>query len=427
MSFFTNTKKLIASTLTALLISLPAYAKDLTVSYIDIGQGDSELIELPDGKNILIDAGDQEGSAKLISYLKERNIKDIDLVIISHPHLDHYGGLLKAVKNLNIKQIYDSGAPTNSSTYLKLLKLLNEKKVKLTIARRNQELKFNDGINLKILAPEDPLFDNTRSDTNNASIVAKLTHNKVSFLFTGDIEEESQDRMIKNVPSLLDSTILKVAHHGSRYTTSDEFLSFVKPKIAVISCEEGNSYGHPHKETLDRLKKNKIPVYRTDLSGNIIVTSDGNDYKIQTKKSSIKTKAKAKKVNLNTATAEELEVLSGINAKKAKTIVSLRPITSWEQLNTLGLTSSELKELKKEASFKKSTSKSSSDSKTVSLGEKVNINTATAKELEALPAIGDKTAEKIINGRPYKSISDLEKVKGITKKSFEKFKNLISI
>lgn len=427
MSFFTTTKKIIASTIAALMFSLPVSAKDLTVSYIDIGQGDSELIELPDGKNILIDAGDQEGSAKLVAYLKERNIKDIDLVIISHPHLDHYGGLLKAVKNLNIKQIYDSGVPTNSSTYLKLLKLLNQKKVKLTIARKNQELKFSDGINLKILAPEDPLFDNTRSDTNNASIVAKLTHNKISFLFTGDIEEESQDRMIKNNPNLLNSTILKVAHHGSRYTTSNEFLDLVKPKIAVISCEEGNSYGHPHKETLDRLKSKSIPVYRTDISGNIIVTTDGNDYKIQTKKSSIKTTHKAKKVDLNNATPEELEVLSGINAKKAKVIIGLRPIKSWDQLDVLKLTDSEIKDLKKEASFKKSSSKKDDDSSSMSSGEKVNINKATMKELEDLPAIGKKTAEKIINGRPYKSIDDLQKVKGITKKTFEKIKNLISI
>lgn len=416
----------------AFLLSLsvnPAFAQQLNVNYIDIGQGDSELIQLPDGKNILIDAGDKEASKKLLDYFKQNKINKLDLVIISHPHLDHYGGLLGVLKQIPITEVYDSGAPTSSTTYLSLLKQFAAKKTKFSIVRRGQEFKFVDNIKLNIFAPEDPLLKNTKSDANNASIVAKLTHNKVSFLFTGDIEDESQDKILKESPNEIKVDILKVAHHGSRYTSSKEFLDTVNPKVAVISCGQGNSYGHPHTETLKRLEDKKIKVYRTDLQGTVIVSSDGESYNIKTQKTGIKTNVKHDKTDLNKATNEDLELLPGINAIKAKKVISMRPIKSWNDLQSLDLTSDELSQIKKLAYFSKmnqTASPKNEQSTTNNNVSKVNINTASREDLIALPGIGEKTADKIIEGRPYKSVNDLQKISGM-KSRMKKFINLITV
>lgn len=353
-----NIKKIAFSFLFSVLLALPSFAKDLTVSYIDIGQGDSELIELPEGKNILIDAGDREGANNLIAYLKERKIKKLDLIIITHPHLDHYGGLIKTLKDLKdleIGQVFDSGVKTTSSTYAKLLEQFLAKKVKFKIPRKGEKVNFNNDISLSILAPQEPLLTNTKSDINNSSIVAKLVYKNVSFLFTGDIEDESQEQILESFsPSDLNSTILKVAHHGSRYTTSDKFLEDVNPKIAVISTGKGNTYGHPHKEALERINNKKIPLYRTDLNGTIVLTTDGTKYNISVQKKDIQNNNQS---NQN---------------------------------------------------------------------KKININKASLQEIETLPTIGKKLAEKIINGRPYSSLKDLEKINGLTKKKIEKFSDLIS-
>jgi competence protein ComEC len=423
--------KLFKSLAFSILFSLTAnsvFAQQLSVNYIDIGQGDSELIQLPDGKNILIDAGDKDAKDKLLKFLKERNIKKLDLVIISHPHLDHYGGLLGLLDSIEVEKVFDSGAPTSSTTYLSLLKKFAAKKTKFTIVRKGQEFKFTDNITLNVFAPEDPLLKNTKSDANNASIVAKLTHNKVSFLFTGDIESESQERIINGSGDLIKSDILKVAHHGSRYTSSNEFLDKVNPKVAIISCEINNDYGHPHKETLERLNNKKIKLYRTDLQGDIIVVSDGEKYQITTKKSDKVKQSKKSKIDLNTANNEELELLPGMNLSKVKKLVSLRPIMSWGDLKDINWTKEEFNEIRKMSFISKGIKKDEnvSNNNQNTNTAKVNINTATKEELIALPAIGEKTAEKIIKGRPYKTIDDLKRIPGM-KNRLKKFSDLIIV
>lgn len=424
-------KKLSLSLIFLLALSLPVFAKDLTVSYIDIGQGDSELVELPNGKNILIDAGDRDGSANLTTYLKQRKIKKLDLIIISHPHLDHYGGLIKTlkdIKDLEISEVFDSGAKTSSSTYAKLLKQFFEKKAKLKMPRKGDTFNY-DGVNLKILAPQDPLLKNTKSDINNSSIVAKLSYGSVSFLFTGDMEEASQNQILSEEASELKANILKVAHHGSRYTTSNEFLDAVKAELAVISCGQGNSYNHPHKEALVRLNKKKIPFYRTDLNGTVVVTTDGKTYKVSTQKggksATSEGSSKTEKIDLNKADQDQLDVLQGINPDKVAKIVSLRPIKTWGDLKKAGLTDSDIDTLKEQVFLKeKKTSSSNSSKGKKDLGdEKINVNTASVAELSRLAGVGKVTAEKIIKGRPYSSVDDLGKVMG--KKKAEKLINNI--
>ncbi|MFN8578415.1 MAG: helix-hairpin-helix domain-containing protein [Candidatus Sericytochromatia bacterium] len=408
------------------------FAQDMNVNFIDIGQGDSELIQLPDGKNILIDAGDKDATDKLVKFLKNKSINKLDLVVISHPHLDHYGGLLGLLNYVDVDKVLDSGAPTSSTTYLSLLKKFASKKTKFSIVRKGEELKFTDNITLSVVAPEDPLLKDTKSDTNNASIVAKLTHNKVSFLFTGDIESESQERILNGNKDFIKSDILKVAHHGSRYTSSNEFLDRVNPKIAVISCGVNNDYGHPHKETLKRLENKNIKVYRTDLQGDITIVSNGETYQISSKKSERIVRSKKSKIDLNTATNEELDFLPAMNPERVKQLISLRPIKTWSDLKPLKWDRSEFEEIRKMAfiskNFKKDNSESNNNKENVSNKSlnKININTATKEELIALPGIGEKTAEKIIKGRPYKTIDDLKRIPGM-KNRLKKFSDLIFV
>lgn len=424
-------KKLSLSFLFLLALSLPVFAKDLTVSYIDVGQGDSELVELPNGKNILIDAGDRDGSANLTAYLKQRKIKTLDLIIISHPHLDHYGGLIKTlkdIKDLELVEIFDSGAKTSSSTYAKLLKQFLDKKAKLKMPRKGDSFNY-ENVNLKIIAPQDPLLKNTKSDINNSSIVSKLTYGSFSFLFTGDMEEDSQDQILKEQENELKSTILKVAHHGSRYTTSNEFLDAVKPELAIISCGKDNSYNHPHKEALARMNKKKIPFYRTDLNGTVVITTDGKTYKVSIQKagkdSNNEAPNKMSKIDLNKADQDQLDVLQGLNPDIVSKIISIRPIKNWSELKKAGLSDSDIDILKEQVFLKEKKPSSSSNNKgKKELGnEKINVNTASAKELSRLVGVASKTAEKIIKGRPYSSIDDLEKVLG--KKKAEKIINNI--
>ncbi len=429
--FYKKINKYISTFLLSSLLSLSSVsqvlASNLIVNFIDIGQGDSELIQLPDGKNILIDAGDREASQKLLTFFKDRKIKKLDLVIISHPHLDHYGGLLGVIKEIPVTQVYDSGAPTSSTTYLTLLKKFSEKKTKFTIVRKGQDFNFSDNIKLKIISPEDPLLKNTKSDANNASIVAKLTYNKVSFLFTGDIENEVQEKILSQSKNDLKADILKVAHHGSRYTSSKEFLDTVNPKVAVISSGQGNSYNHPHQETLERLSANKIKLYRTDMQGDIVITSNGETYDIKTNKSKIKMTAKKSKTDLNKANSDDLELLPNFNSDISKKLVSLRPIKSWSDLNVLKLNEEQIKQIKSLAFFSKISKDELENNKIVNFnGKKVNINTATKAELVALPAIGDKIADKIIAGRPFKNINDIKRIPGMNNR-FKKFSELITI
>lgn len=420
--------KSFAFTIAFSLFSNSAFAQQLNVNYIDIGQGDSELIQLPDGKNILIDAGDKESTPKLLNFFKSKNINKIDIMIISHPHMDHYGGLLDLLNSVDVLQVFDSGAPTTSSTYLSLLKKFAAKKTKFNIVRKGQDFKFTDNIVLNILAPEDPLLKDTKSDINNASIVAKLTHNKVSFLFTGDIEAESQNRIISGNSEFLKADILKVAHHGSRYTTSNEFLDKVNPKIAVISCGINNDYGHPHKETLQRLKDKNIKVYRTDIHGDITITSNGETYKITNKKTNTAKAQKKNKIDLNTASNEQLELLQGMNSKTVQKLIALRPLMSWGDLRNLGLSKTDFDELRKNTFISKVTQKTNDTKQQITNNKtntKININTATREELISLPGIGEKTANKIISARPFKTIDDLKRIPGM-KNRLKKFSELIT-
>jgi beta-lactamase superfamily II metal-dependent hydrolase len=260
----------------------PLGSKQLQVHMLDIGQGDSLLIITPEKKIVLIDAGLAKAGAKVVEKLKEYNINTIDLAVATHPHADHIGGMPKVLEAVTVKKFLDSGQSHPTATYAKLLETVKEKIGGLTVARLGQEFELDSGIELKVLGPSEPLLDRVSGSVENAnSVIIMLTYGNFKMLFTGDSEDETETRLLEKAVALK-AQVLKVAHHGSQYATTDEFLKKVSPETAIISCGEDNNYGHPAPPTLDKLKKANIKTYRTDLQGEITIISDGKNYQVKT-------------------------------------------------------------------------------------------------------------------------------------------------
>lgn len=242
----------------------------IKISYIDVGQGDSELIQV-NGKNLLIDAGTNESTSKIISYLDEQKIKRLDYVVATHPHEDHIGGMSAVIRKYDINEFYAPKKLTNTKTFENMINSLKSKNLKINVAEAGVELNLGKDIKCEMLAPN----NNKYEDLNNYSAVIKITYKNSKFLFTGDAEKLSEREILsKNYD--LSSDVLKIGHHGSTSSSSKAFLDKVAPKVSIISCGKNNDYGHPHKETLNELEKRKIQVYRTDVDGTIVLISDGN-------------------------------------------------------------------------------------------------------------------------------------------------------
>lgn len=252
----------------------------LQVYYLDVGQADCQLLFLPSGEIVMIDAGDRGTRQELADYLREQNIQKIDYLIATHPHADHIGGMADVVENFEIGKIIapriaDSQIPT-TQTYEDLLSAVSAKGLKLSPATAGTVLIEQESLKLELLAP---VLDEY-SDLNNYSVVTKLTYGDTSFLFTGDAEAEAEEAILQAGydPS---ATVLKCGHHGSSTSTSDAFLKAVSPSFAVISCGQDNDYGHPHAETLEKLQNRQVTVYRTDQQGTILAQSDGSSITFQ--------------------------------------------------------------------------------------------------------------------------------------------------
>lgn len=242
------------------------------VHFIDVGQGDSIYIKTP-SQDILIDAGERGDT--VVNYLNSLNVEDLELVIGTHPHSDHIGGLINVFEEIPVKEVMDPGVVHTSKTFEDYLTLIDEKDMIYTVVRAGTKRTYDDGTVLEILSPENPDEENL----NDASIAARLTFGEISFLFAGDAEIPSEKKML-DAGYNLKSTVLKAGHHGSSTSTSNEFLKAVSPEAVVIMCGAGNTYGHPHKETLAKLEAAGVKVYRTDLMGTIIVETNGSTYDI---------------------------------------------------------------------------------------------------------------------------------------------------
>lgn len=244
----------------------------VTVHFLDVGQGDSEFIELPEGKCMLIDASTAEYGDDIVSTVQSLGYNKIDFLVATHPHADHIGGMAQVIESLDIGEIYMPKAVSTSKTFENFLETVSDNNLQITTATAGKMICSYSNLTAKFLAPVSDSYD----DLNNYSAVVKITYGDNSFLFMGDAENLAENEMLANDSYLLEADVLKVGHHGSSSSTGIEFLQAVNPQYAVISCGEGNSYGHPHRETLDLLNSLKVKIFRTDTDGSITVICDGS-------------------------------------------------------------------------------------------------------------------------------------------------------
>lgn len=256
----------------------PAPGK-LIARFLDVGQGDAELIHLPDGETILIDSGDR--GAPTDELLTRYGVSNIDLIIATHPHADHIGDMREVMRQFKVTEFWDAGFPYSTKTYTDLLQDIKDRGIKFSAPKQGESRRFGEVL-LEVLHPALVLADN---NPNNASVVVRLTFGSKRLLFTGDTEVESWNQMLSGEKDSLTADLLKAAHHGSSNGTIEAVLNAVRPSIYTISCATGNDFHHPHPSVMSLLDRHKeIAVYRTDLQGTITAICDGNTIEMQTEK-----------------------------------------------------------------------------------------------------------------------------------------------
>ena len=247
-------------------------AGELEAHFIEVGQGDAIYLDAPQ-KNILIDGGDRDDIAA--NYLAREGVESLDYVIATHPHADHIGGLISVMEQIEVEEVLDPGLPHTTVTFEDYIDTIEAHDIKFTETHAGMEKDLGDDTTMEVIHPESP----GEEHLNNASIVTRVEHGEVSFMLTGDAEQEAEQEIL-NRDYELESDILKVGHHGSNTSTTRPFLEAVDPDIGVIMCGDDNPYGHPHDETIERLAAEGVATYRTDIQGTIVVTTDGEDYEV---------------------------------------------------------------------------------------------------------------------------------------------------
>ncbi|HLD85859.1 MAG TPA: ComEC/Rec2 family competence protein [Patescibacteria group bacterium] len=248
----------------------------LTVTFFDVGQGDAALIRTPQDQTILIDGGPDRTILTKLGESLPWTRRTIDLVILSHPHADHVAGLNYVLARYRVRHVLMTGAIHTTPEYLKFLELLKNKEVPVTIAQAGQVIELNGGVSVEVLWPFKSMVGERVDDLNTTSIVNRVVYKATAVLFTGDTPKENEAALL-NSGSDLTAQILKVAHQGSRTSSSEEFIKAVAPEVAVIPVGQ-NSYGHPHAEVVERLKKLVEVVLRTDAEGDITWQSNGQSW-----------------------------------------------------------------------------------------------------------------------------------------------------
>lgn len=327
----------------------------MKVHYIDVGQADATLIEYNQGDEafaVLIDTGDWS-STEVVSYLQAHNITDIDIVAITHPHADHIGQLDKIIRTFDVSEVWMNGETTNSQVFTSALAAIEDNNVDYYEPEVGDVFDIGP-LEVAVLHPK-----SLSGDTNNNSIAIRLQYGEISFLFTGDSEEEAESEMLSSGANLK-ADILQVGHHGSKTSTTDSFLKAVQPDIAIYSASVDNQYGHPHIETINRLEKSGVLVYGTDIHGTVIVETDGKTFSVHTNnQGTIK----------HTPPEVETEVVPTPEPKN--------------------------------------------ETQPVSIASCVNINSASEVEVQRIIHIGPARSQDLIQLRPYQSVDDLRKIKGI--------------
>ena len=248
----------------------------LKVHYLDVGQGDSIFIELPNNETILIDAAESYQSENIINYLKNLNYQKIDYVIGTHPHTDHIGGLKNIINTFEIGKIYMPKVVSTTKTYESLLMAIKDKNLKINTAKAGTSIIDTDALKINILAPN----NSTYTELNNYSVVTKITYGTTKFLFMGDAEKLSENEIKENVTA----DVIKIGHHGSNTSSSIDFIKKVNAKYGIISVGLNNKYNLPKEETITNWENSGTKIYLTSTNGTIRASSDGTNIKIESEK-----------------------------------------------------------------------------------------------------------------------------------------------
>ena len=251
---------------------IPTPEGSMAVHFIDVGQGDSILISMPTGENMLIDAGDNDKGEVVVDYLRSQGVERIDYLVGTHPHADHIGGLDDVIDEFDIGEIYMPRVTHTTKTYMDVLEAIDRKGLKIKAARSGLTIPI-EGAMAEILAPDSDL----KSDNlNDFSIVIRLTYGQTAFLFQGDAEKRTEDSILSSYDNIK-THVIKLGHHGSSTSNTEDYIEAVDPEYAVIMLGTDNKYGHPHKEVISLMEDKGITVYRTDLDGTIVAISDGKE------------------------------------------------------------------------------------------------------------------------------------------------------
>lgn len=253
---------------------------NMSVHFINVGQGDSILIQTPSNKTILIDGGPPEAGKKVVAYLKKKKINKIDLLIATHPDIDHIGGLTHVMKSVEVAKILDSGKLYSTKTYAHYMKEIDKQKIPLEVAKENELIKLDKRMKIRVLNSY-----SGKKNNNQSSIALKVSFKEIDFLFMADVEREQEKKLLSKYN--LEADIVKVAHHGSKTSSSLAFFQEVKPKVAILTYSKTNNYGHPVNRVIKNLNKVNAQIYSTAVFGDVVINTNGENYFILPERSPI--------------------------------------------------------------------------------------------------------------------------------------------
>ena len=299
--------------------------KEMKVHFLDVGQGDSILIQSPNGKNLLVDGSTRSAGKDVIAYLRTHRVEKLDYVVATHPDADHIGGLLSVLNSISIKNFIDSGKVHTSQTYEKMLQLILDKNIPFIVPEVGDTIPLDDELDITVLNVGEESDDN-----NEASIVLKIVYGEVSFLLMGDADTYVEKNILERAN--VKATVLKAGHHGSDTSSSEEFIQAVKPDVTILSYGKDNSYGHPHAEIKSRLERLSSQIYGTAEVGNIVVETDGVDYNVLTNGSAEPTDIAETSIGINISSKDVRGEIVGIT-NSGETNINVK---DWQLVSVAG-------------------------------------------------------------------------------------------
>lgn len=298
---------------------------EMKVHFLDVGQGDSILIQSPNGKNLLIDGSTRSAGKDVIAYLRTHRVEKLDYVVATHPDADHIGGLLSVLNSISIKNFIDSGKVHTSQTYEKMLQLILDKNIPFIVPEVGDTIPLDDELDITVLNVGEDSDDN-----NEASIVLKIVYGEVSFLMMGDADTYVEKNILERAN--VEATVLKAGHHGSDTSSSEQFIQAVKPEVTILSYGKDNSYGHPDAEVKSRLERLSSQIYGTAEVGNIVVETDGVDYNVLTNGSAEPTEIAETSIGINISSKDVRGEIVGIT-NSGDTNINLK---DWQLVSVVG-------------------------------------------------------------------------------------------